>query len=263
MKKSSSILVMCIGVVAAILSGCQKGLDLSDKEIATTPLPGQAVNCRIESMWVQTDFGDEFRLVLYDEYENPVVITTPGIGTGHPYITFKYDSWHRLRQYCGEYIGGSFEFLHVYGFDHNGRIGIDTGYVFGSPIDHPVHYLDRSISTIEYDNQNRIVKVVSDYERTHYHFESRYDYDVAGNLMYPDDPRVTYDNKMNLYRTSDIWMFLARDYSMNNPFVATAYNAAGFPTVMNNITPAYFNFLSLNIRLNNSQFSYNCKQAYW
>ncbi len=255
MEKKSSFLFLSLAILAALTPGCQKNLELSqDKEIANTPLPGQAINCRIESIWVNPgDYFQEFRLVLYDEYENPVAITTPAIGTGHPYVTFKYDSWHRLREYRGEYIGGVYEFLHFYGFDQHGRIGVDTAYFFG----------DRTIITIVYDNQNRITTTILGNEHNDIKWEVNYTYDAAGNLMNRSDLASNYDNKVNLYRTNDIWMFLARDYSMNNPFIADAYNASGFPTVIKPGNPGYFTFLNLNIPLINSQISFGCRQAYW
>ncbi len=266
MKKNSLFLLGSLAAMLVIFSSCQKEFDSpkNAEDLTGTPLPSPTTYCRIESFWVNRfAFDERFKLVLYDEYENPVAITTPGAGTGHPYVTFKYDSWHRLRQYLGAYLGDSFEFLHLYGFDQHGRIGVDTGYVFGSPIEKPVHYLDRSISTIEYDNQNRIIKTITDYERGGYHFEVNYTYDANGNLLYEPDSGITYDNKVNLYRTNDIWMFLARDYSVNNPFIGDAYNSSGFPTAISSTNPSYDLFLDLNIPLYNSRISYGCRQAFW
>ena len=102
-------------------ASCQKQVDKPDssfkpEEVAGTPLPGQATYCRIESVW-ERPFSDaeRFILVLYDEYENPVAITTPHAGTGSPYRVFKYDNWHRLREFQGQYSNGLLEFWHFYG----------------------------------------------------------------------------------------------------------------------------------------------------
>jgi len=262
MKRNYTLLFSC-SLLLLVVAGCQKerATSLQEGELRSAPLPGQPTYCRIESIWKNRFAIEEaFHLILYDEFENPIAITTPGIGTGRPWVTFIYDSWHRLREYRGEYIGGAFEFLHRYGFDKNGRIGIDTFYAFGQPIENPTHYLNRSISKIEYDNQNRVIKEVADFEFGGLHLETNYNYDAAGNLVHPDS-EVTYDNKVNLFRTNDIWMFLARDYSVNNPFVADEYNSAGFPTTINT-SPAPL-FLQLNIPLSNAQISYGCRQAYW
>jgi len=52
-------------------------------------------------------------------------------------------------------------------------------------------------------------------------------YDAAGNRA-----AVVHDNKLNLNRTSKVWMFLTRDYSVNNAFVANRYNLNNLPTLL-------------------------------
>ncbi len=267
MKRKISSLLICLPIALMILSSCQKQVDKPDSpsesttdEVAGTPLPGQTTYCRIESLWLDPFTpGQRFHLILYDQYENPVAITQPNVGTGHPYHTFKYDHWHRLREYRGEYSNGNFEFWRFYGFDLNGRIGVDTQYVLGAmgPTG-PLSYFERTIHKYTYDGQGRIIKVVSDAQINPTHTEVNYTYDASGNLVYPPASGITYDNKMNMNRTNDIWQFLNRDYSMNNPFTADAYNGTGFPTVLN---------LSRNIawlnefQIRNSQISYSCRPA--
>ncbi|HEY0677488.1 MAG TPA: RHS repeat domain-containing protein [Chitinophagaceae bacterium] len=264
MKKRFSFLFTCLPVMLMILAGCQKQVDTPFKpeEIGGTPLPGQPTYCRIESIWENPGAPNQrFLLVLYDLFENPVAITTPVVTTGHPYRTFKYDTWHRLIQYRGEYANGNYEFWHFYGFDLNGRIGVDTNYVLGAmgPTG-PLTYFERYISKYTYDAQGRIIKVVTDAQISPSHTETTYAYDAAGNLIHPPAAGITYDNKENLNRTNDIWQFLNRDYSRNNPFTADAYNASGFPTIINSSS----NILWLNeIQLTRSQIGYSCRASYW
>ena len=62
-------------------------------------------------------------------------------------------------------------------------------------------------------------------------------YDRNGNLVRPG---VTYDDKINIYRTNRVWQFINGDYSRNNPVTGggfysfpvtpAAYNGAGLPT---------------------------------
>jgi hypothetical protein len=259
------LLAVSIASVATILfCSCQKNLQFKNKEdeFRETPLPGQGTYCRIESFWEMNSLacGERFVLILYDEYENPTAITVPRPTTGSPYLIFKYDQWHRLREFIGDYGNGGFEFWHFYGFDLNGRIGTDTTYIFGALLDKPVNYVDRRIAQIRYDNQGRIIQIstVSDHG---YSFAETFEYGADGNLIYPSDAGVAYDNHVNLNRTNDIWMFLARDYSINNPFNADAYNSAGFPTIIN--SQRGFQFLNTTYLLNHSQISYECKQAVW
>ena len=239
MKKRISCVSFSL-LIVLFFAGCQKQIDTPDvpskpgEEVAGTPLPGQATYCRIESIWGQNVFSPGQMvsvLVLWDEYENPVAITTPFVGTGSPYRTFHYDQWHRLREFRGAYSNGGFEFWHFYGYDQNGRIGVDTQYVFASisPTG-TLQSLQRYTHHIQYDAQGRIMEVISE-ALFGGGFQATYDYDAAGNLIYPGQ-EVVYDNKINFNRSNDIWQFLSRDYSVNNPFTATAYNAAGFPTII-------------------------------
>ncbi|HKP31253.1 MAG TPA: hypothetical protein VJT83_00925 [Chitinophagaceae bacterium] len=263
MKKQFSFLISLAGAIIFFAS-CQKKLDLpADSEVAGTPLPGQTTYCRIESIWENPNTpGQRFILILYDEYENPVAVTTPVPSTGHPYKTFKYDSWHRLKEYRGDYANQFFEFWHVYGYDQQGRIAWDTLYTLGLKGETPSGYLGKNISEIQYDAQNRISKVITTQwlPPSSTPTVSTYEYDGAGNRLYPPAFGITYDNKQHLYRTNDIWQFLNRDYSMNNPFIADEYNSTGFPTKIN--SSRSYNFLN-EINLQNSQIGYSCRPAYW
>lgn len=56
---------------------------------------------------------------------------------------------------------------------------------------------------------------------------THYQYDSRGNLI---KPGVTYSNKINIYQTNKVWMFLARDYSKNaQEEESITYNAFGLP----------------------------------
>ena len=267
MKKRNSVLLLGT-VLITLFIGCQKHVETPDdesvpgEEVISTPPPISPTYCRIESLWVSAGQPDQkFILVLYDQYENPVVITQPAVGTGRPYRTFKYDQWHRLREYRGEYANGNYEFWHFYGFDNNGRIGVDTTYIFGAigPTG-PLNYFERRISQITYDAQGRVITVNTVSSIGSPSMES-YSYDAAGNKVYPPAFGIVYDNKMNLNRTNDIWQFLNRDYSMNNPFMAGAYNGTNYPTVINDAHPSQ-SFLN-EWKLANSQIGYSCRKSHW
>ena len=267
MKKRNSVRLLGFSVLVTLFFSCQKQVDTPDadsapgEEVITTPPPMSPTYCRIESFWENAGLpGQKFILVLYDEYENPIAITQPAVGTGHPYRTFKYDQWHRLREHRGEYANGHFEFWHFYGFDNNGRIGVDTAYIFGQmgPTG-PLNWFERRISHYTYDVQGRIIKVntVSTLSPPS---EQNYSYDASGNRVYPPAMGIVYDNKMNFLRTNDIWQFLHHDYSMNNPFVAAAYNATNLPTVINAAHPniGFFEWHAAN-----SQIGYGCRESHW
>jgi hypothetical protein len=271
MKKNSSLFLPSLALMMIIFSACQKEVDVAKQqdEIMGTPLPGLTTYCRIETFWERPGAADQvFRIVGYDLFENPTFISTPFVATGSPFRTFKYDVWHRLTEYAEAYCCGTYNALHHYGFDNNGRIGVDTVWNMGgfNAMGRPADFLSRTISNLTYDAQGRIVHS-SNLTTPGPAFPmvppvssvNTYSYNSAGNLELPD---ATYDNKMNINRTNDIWQFLARDYSMNNRLAATAYNAVGFPTTIND--PDFYVFInSIDIRLNNSQIGYSCRPAHW
>jgi hypothetical protein len=65
-----------------------------------------------------------------------------------------------------------------------------------------------------------------------------------------------YDNKINMHRLHSVWMFIDRNYSISNPFIAERYNPEDFPTVIS--TPTSLRFL-YSIELNGTQVHYDCK----
>jgi YD repeat-containing protein len=261
MKKSISFLLVGIPVLLISLSSCRKQVETTfqPQEVAGTPNPISPTYCRIESLWENPGMpGQRYILIMYNQFENPIFISAPSPSTGHPFRTFKYDNLHRMREYRGEYANGNYEFWHFYGFDLNGRIGRDTMYTIGAmgPTG-PATYFERAISQITYDAQGRIIKVVTDTQISPSHTETNYTYNASGNLV---KPGVVYDNKMNMNRTNDIWQFLNRDYSANNPFAASAYNGTNYPTVIN--SPSNILWLE-EYQLKNSQIGYGCRQSFW
>ena len=262
-----------IGLAGMIITffSCQKNIDVAKDadEVMGTPLPGQVTYCRIESIWERPGQPDQvFRVLGYDEFENPTFISSPFVVTGSPFYTFKYDMFHRLREHAEEFSNGTYMKLHRYGIDNNGRIGVDTTWVMGgyNAMGEPDNYLSRTISTLTYDAQGRIIHS-SNLTTPGPAFPmtppissaNTYTYDSNGNLEVPGE---TYDNKMNINRTNDIWQFLARDYSVNNRLMATEYNSTGFPTTLNDPEPYWF-INSSDIRINMSQIGYACRPAFW
>ena len=89
---------------------------------------------------------------------------------------------------------------------------IDSQYNFGIyhgplPSQAAYHYL-------RYDNPNRILQDSTVYN--YYHLPANvqnYAYDQHGNLA---GTSKMYDNKLNPRRANAIWMFIDRNYSLNN-----------------------------------------------
>src|SRR5690606_17662385 len=81
-----------------------------------------------------------------------------------------------------------------------------------------------------------------------------YQYDSRGNLVSP--MVATYDNKVSYLRTDPAWMFIHRNYSLNNPKNVTRYNSGGLPL---GFTSEVFGFLSWAEPI---ELDYSCKEVY-
>jgi len=220
-------MVLMVGTTLTLLASCNKLLDyLKDHPDGTTDL------CRIQKMryYVFNDSTDiDF---TYNAWGDPVsAIRQKSIGT--PDALFRYDAQHRLTDYIEAYKNGSFESWHRYVYDNNNRIIRDTTYIFGAITDEPPQpdeVFDIAIVYYDYDNMNRITHTRQQW----YSFPDPadalnlyYQYDANGNLMLSGG--AVYDNRVSVPRASRIWMFIDRDYSVNNAF-ASQYNDNGLPT---------------------------------
>ncbi|HVS96836.1 MAG TPA: hypothetical protein VHE54_10130 [Puia sp.] len=163
----------------------------------------------------------------YDKWGNPISATRPRPSTGAPTFEFRYDGHHRLTDYIGMYAppAQAAEFWHRYIYNAHGLIGTDSVYIFPSVINGqmvPTEHTMSRATQLTYDRYDRVIKqsaVPGQYDSV------VYTYDAAGNLS----GRGPYDDKVNFRRTSKVWMFIDRDYSINNPFIASSYNNAWLP----------------------------------
>ncbi len=177
------------------------------------------------------------RTFEYNANNDPVNVYSDPRGISYLDLSFKYDGRKRLVQYCAYYYvpaTNNFEILHRYGYTRD-RITIDTVYSMGSfdAAGNPYHYQLNWYSYLTYDKLNRVVKDSLVYVLPHFPGESiQYMYDQRGNLLNTNsDPAMkwVYDTQLNLHRTNTIWMFVDRNYSVNNPVIAAGYNGVGLP----------------------------------
>src|SRR5262249_21409757 len=115
---------------------------------------------------------------------------------------------------------------------------IDSFYAYGDPNGGnasifnptPVGMAFDYATIITLDDKGRVIKVQDANDPS---FTS-YQYDARGNLIRDG---VTYDNKVNPYRTSPVWQLVFKDFSQNNPSktfyngpeTITGFNAVGLP----------------------------------
>ncbi len=202
----------------------------------------------------------------YDQWGNPVSLVFNHVNTGRPDLLFKYDKYHRLTDYYGSYYVSEFsgEFLYHYHYTGN-RITADTFYAFGN--------LNKYVwaSVYEYDNYERIIKITRKINTDGTPvLTDNFKYDNKGNLIRPllyFDSTGThfitkdaiYDDKVNIHRTNKIWMFIDRDYSINNPLPATyTVNRFNLPVKINVQPPLFLEFL-YQYDIGKSVIEYDCK----
>jgi len=194
-------------------------------------------NCRVTQIIYSPCCGIKNTMVFaYNTWGDPITITqTPLVGTGTPNYFFKYDKKRRLTELLGLYSGGDGgEVWHKYFYENpgNSNIVLDSNYLFPSFQNGiMIWYHTASATFFTYDKLGRITKdstISTLYQAGQYTIVNNYVYDANGNLSGP-----VYDDQVNINQTHPIWMFLNRDYSLNNPFVADAYNSARLPARIN------------------------------
>ena len=253
MKKISALLA--VGLLIVFLPGCKKlcdyvqahpDADLKDcpiTQIITTP-------CCDESDTL--DF-------TYNAWGDPVSITRrPLVKTGHPNYLFRYDAWHRLTDIILPYSNGTAEQWHKYFYAsiYSNRIVRDSTYTFPTITSgFPELAVFSSQTFYDYDPQGRIIRDSTLSSSSSTPLVNHYSYDAAGNRV-----GRSYDTKLNVHRTNKIWMFYDRDYSINNPFIATTYNSKSLPLIINlpsDASGGYLDFLNESTTV--AKISYACK----
>jgi len=140
-----------------------------------------------------------------------------------------------------------------FGYNAANQIMKDTSYVFGEigpdGVIQPSSFWSVRNTVLQYDANNRVIASndsVWSYGKFANTDHFSYKYDERGNLaytarqyqsmqswgeaIYNDTFRLgPYDNKIHIRRTNKMWMFIDRNYSVNNPFNAVSYNSYGLP----------------------------------
>lgn len=182
--------------------------------------------CRIDSIRGEGSNDQLFWRFKYDLKTKKLIEIRPNINsTGSPNLIFVYNKDGQLIEYKGKFNNGAWLFRHRYGYG-DGLIKYDTMYLnfTGSPVQY---------SELQYDYFKRIVREI----RTIKGLGNRdsmlpdttinYKYNDEGNLI--KDDKKKYDNLKCVRVINKDWMFIDRDYSLNNYFVAEHYNDRGFP----------------------------------
>lgn len=227
--------------------------------------PDRRSECRIQQLKGDFVNSNDSAVFAYNTKGDPVSITRTHTATGYPNYLFRYDVHQRLTEYIGIYSDGlHFEFRYRYGYDRNNLIVTDTLYTFGALTDPLATLHKEGINNYTYDQRKRIIRVDGVHVPTGTKLVSQYFYNQEGNLERVEAPGggnlIKYDNKVNIHRTHPIWQFIDRDFSMNNPFQAVAYNSHGLPVAIQS-PPCTFGINFIDINFMYAEVTYKCHGA--
>ena len=250
MKKSMPLLqaaAVCM-IVIVLLFGCNKidstaALDHQTKSrslsevqhmVYSTPnrlevqwfrgqgLKRPARSVRMAALAAAAHGNNDTAIFTYNTLGNPVSIShQKGIGDN---IFFKYDNTNRLTDFiiavfvcrAAQTGGDQSGIRYLYDPHNTTRVIADTTYIeFLSDHGKITSYELTELTTFVYDAQSRISQttktvLADDIDDT---TVTAYNYDSHGNL---EASGAVYDNKINVHRTNKLWMFLDKDYSVNN-----------------------------------------------
>lgn len=222
-----------LAIVIVLLSSCQKNDEYLNAELINAKhdddikANAEIKHCSILQITYSLAGGTtDILQFTYNSFGDPVRITRNlGGHTGYPNFSFKYNQTKKLTDFIGNYDGNTAaEFWHKYFYDRRGRIVRDSTYIFPAISNGlPESAYSRQLTFYTYDNYDRIIKDSTVFSNSDPVIHV-YTYDSNGNRV-----GSSYDNGFNVNRTNKIWMFLNRDYSINNPFKADSYNTTGLP----------------------------------
>jgi len=272
MKKITNLIAFILTIsVLYLFTGCQK-IDLKDYfHPDKTPKL-----CKIKKILSFSEFEVDSLLLdfKYNHRGDPISIELFPARPGIPDFLFRYDNQHRLLDFVSAYKNNHYEQWHRYVYE--GTVVVrDTARVFGEIVNgEPIpseQFTTYVVTNYEYDSYNRIVKSSFIFQTSPEILTqiSSYTYNAAGNLVHykvvvPEKNFIireefynNYDNKTNIHRTHKVWMFIGRDYSINNRIQAQAYNQYGLPLKLRGGQNNYPFILRQDI--SQSDIKYECK----
>lgn len=254
MTRNSRRQFACLILIVLTIVGCNKVADFlrGNKD-------GDMKYCNIKKVAFKYYEAREMTF-SYNASGNPVSVYMDPSGTAAPSRYFSYDKKNRLTRMIGVYNQDttSFEVLRLYYHDSKDRIIRDTGWGFGHTSNGvPIDYYGKDVTHYEYDKWDRIIRIsiTELYPQPRQPLIYTYEYDADGNLI---GDGLVYDNKISYRRTNKIWMFLDKNYSVNNAFRAKRYNNNHLPLQIDlpmNDQSAIFLYQNMQ----HSTFTYECR----
>jgi len=227
-------------ILITTISSCRKVYDyIRDHPDAHDSL------CRVTV--ITFNIGEKY-LITYNAKGNPVTMKE-STGTSHVDLDryYRYDRFDRLSDYMGAYPGNfGAIFWHKYAYLRPGFITdtvmfYDTGDVRDPTSPIAKNSAEYYIYGYTLDARDRIVRIWSIPNNPPHTpvLQSEIHYDANGNRPLPDSS-LSYDDKVNPYRTNKVWQFIYQDYSRNNIlkndyYWFPTYNSFGLPLTIRNL----------------------------
>lgn len=225
---------------AMLLISCQKFNDYIHK-----PGNGKDVSdiCQVQTITCDGQWGPSSYVFNYNKRNDLESIITTPVGDGNPNLFFVYDKKHRVSEVRYSFVSDPATPAWQYDkFEYNKADQI----VRDSTVIPSVPFL--SVAVLKYDAYGRVI-ASEDSVWAYGNFEAvykyGYKYDQHGNLLYqvrqylgswtswppPSDTfrLAPYDDKISIRQTNKIWMFIDRNYSINNSLSGATYNNYGLP----------------------------------
>src|SRR4030095_8336128 len=245
MKATKNLLRISFVAIIIFLTACEKLIDF---------IPAKAKNCRIKKIhFIFPDFGgfnSNYDMdFYYNKWGNPdsIIISRPLTANYNRY--FLYDNKKQLKRLV-EAQDFKFPVLdHRFGYTRDLITSDTTHSAYG------VH----AVTSFEYDGHGRISKSTFNFlpPDPYVSVTQTFQYDSEGNLL---NGIGNYDNKLNPNQLHPIWLFLVRNYSLNNPIHAVQYNSFRLPTKLAEPGSTRLEFLGGGFNfLDNSEIEYDCK----
>ena len=238
------------------------GALVASNAVKRTPYIAQRIPYKVQHTTNIAPAAGDTLTFTYNTLGNPVSATHQmDIGDN---LLFKYDNLNRLTDYVNIFPSNTAgDYWHKYTYDGptSNRIIADTAFRdFISSNGQLIDYNDIDLTVFKYDKEGRIS------QSTEYVLGDTivrsFTYDANGDLQ---GNGSIYDAMLNIHRTNTIWMFIDRDYSINNPVDngSDTYNSVGLPisiSTNNTSVPPGFTFIIIGypFGITNASIVYSC-----
>lgn len=256
------ILILLFGI--QLIFSCKK---VNDNNVAVATAQSALPDYRIERIETNNESaGSYIATIHYNKNGNPTEVKMSSVSTGSPDLKFLYDEKNNLTDYISlldsrDPDGNRYVMQwHKYGHDNARNIILDTvynnvAYKEGSAL--PVAETSEYATIIHYmyDSEGRMIAAEEKNAEGNSVNSTEYKYNNAGNLV---QTGAIYDDKVNINRTNKIWMFINKDYSLNNPYSSEEYNIKNLPAKFDaGGEDKYLRFLTVGAGVSTISYSSN------